>query len=271
MNGNLSSYGIGIALVLALPVPAHAQGPQAARNSTDLSGLNTNSGFYNALGGLLNTANGNVISTAGQNHVANGGYHDLAGANMRTATTSFFNSTHGYNNSALGSVQWIGGRNNVATGTGTFIYGSLMTDNGFPGNVIFTGSDPLGNRTGGGIGPATGHQFNAIFHGGHHLVVDDSGFQNGLFIVPSDPDSAGIGQDGPAFVGINTGADPSAALDVNGDSVIGRPNHRPRGCGLRADDRRIGTGSLRIDGRHHGCRNILFDHRDRYHSSGCAA
>ncbi len=219
-RASLVSLGFAVAASVTSPMFSQAQPLLTPSNSTDLTGLNANNGFYNALGGLLNTANGNVISTSGQNHVANGGYHDISGANMLTATTSFFNATQGFNNRALGSIQWVGGQNNVATGTGTFIYGARMTDNGRPGGVIFSDLDPRGNRAAGGIGPGTGHQFNAIFHGGHHLIVDDSGFQNGLFVVPSDPDAAGVGQDGPAFVGINTGANPSAALEVNGNTLI---------------------------------------------------
>ncbi|CAN5239391.1 hypothetical protein BH23VER1_BH23VER1_24280 [soil metagenome] len=219
-GASFARLGLIAAVVVASPALSHAQLLLTPNSSTDLTGLNTNNGFYNALGGLLNTANGNVISTSGQNNVANGGYHDVSGANMRTATSSFFNATHGFNNSALGSIQWVGGQNNVATGTGTFIYGSRMTDNGLPGGVIFSDLDPRGNRAAGGVGPGNGHQFNAIFHGGHHLMVDDSGFQNGLFVIPSDPDAAGVGQDGPAFVGINTGASPSEALEVNGNTLI---------------------------------------------------
>ncbi len=200
------------AALLAAPAALHAQGFQDSRDSTDLTGLNFNNGFYNDLSGLLNTANGNVISVTGQNMMANGGYHALDGANMTTASSSFFNVTHGFNNQAMGSAQWIGGQNNIATGVGSYIYATNATDNGFPGTMTVTDYDPAGNRAGAGgtVGAGAPHAYTSIFHGGHSFFVDDQNFLNGMFVVPSDASAAtgNVGQDGPAFVGINTGLGP---------------------------------------------------------------
>ncbi len=168
------------ALIAAVAGTALAQEFEPAARSSDLTGENENSGEYNTAAGLLNEVTGSVNATTGQNNVVAGNYHSVDGANITTSENSAFNVTHGYSNQAMGSVSWIGGQQNISTGLGTYLFGTWLTDNGLPGNVVFSDYDPRANRVdaatataGTRSGPVVGHSFTAIFHGGHSLLVDD--------------------------------------------------------------------------------------------------
>ncbi len=218
-------------------------------------------------------ARGGIV--AGFQNQVTGSNGAVAGGQSNRASGTRSGSLAGFSNTAGGAdAVTLGGRANAVNGSSSLAHGCYLSDAGLAGNILFSDSDPTGERAGGGgFSPGTKDQFNAQFLGGFSFMVDPLGETNGLVIVPSDyPDNyddvtgasnganpAGGSGNSPVFVGINTGmpvdgggatidplvAGPQAPLHVHSTSELTADGYAETGVARFGDYNGFNLG---IDG-----------------------